>query len=663
MFLVCYLAHDDQYLPAVQERLALASPPMAVVTARSAPEVISQAQALPVNAVIADLTWPRAVWEQFLADLHRLHPSLPVLALSPATTELEWWALADDLLLLDERSELFLHKLARANHTRGNGMPVADLPTPPAPQMSGNLSAGAASTSGLLSNQQFRQFAEIFSNMEEDTLTEAFVSWAQQACPTSRAVLLLRDPETGDFTCRAQRGLPSSLVPHCRFAQTAPLCCWLTSTSRILVKETDADYVARDVIASLDLMQAVVAVPILFDGQLVGILGLGPRLVGHSYGASELEALFALGSQIATAVHHCRINHTARAQQEMTESVLSVMPTGTIVLSEDNRIAFVNAAASTILGQTRAQLLGTDLRSLPSPLGDLAFEALCHHTNIPRRMLEICLTNRPVAVTCFALATTPPSSMLLIEDLSAQKQLEEERGRRVDLEVVTNLVHHLAHELRNPLVALSTFGDLVPTRANDPDFKIFCESVLQSEIARINLILEQLLVLTNHAEFQFGMVNLGNILERVTSTEEMRTSVVVAVPVSLPNLYGDVHRLETALTCILRTVTRLAYQNTPATMRVDMEDTDVMIYVEAPAVPGIAPEWLLNPWQQLLDGMEEHMDFGLATAQYIIEQHEGTLHVTETDNVLMIVCRLPIRLSAGDIEEGTHVAAKGTRRR
>lgn len=654
MYLVSYLAHDTHHLDALQERLALAAPAIGLVTARTAPDVINHVQTLPVRAVVFDLALPREVATALGESLRRLQPDLPIFAMSPDATPLPWWQVADELLRLDESLDLFLHRLTRARRADT----LAPAPALPA------LPAAGTETTSLLSAVQFRQFAELFSGLEESALVDAYIAWVQQACQTSRAVLLLRDADTGQFTCRAQRGLPSTLVPHCSFAQTSALARCLTATARILVREQTADPRALEALAELDLLQADAAVPVMFDGQLVGILGIGPRLMGQGYSAAELEALFAIGGQIAAALHHCRLHRALRIQQEMTEHMLSVMPIGALVLGEDERIAFVNAAAAALLGKSSAALFANDLRALPSPLGDLAYATLRHRRDQSRQELEITAIGRPLAVATHALATTPPSALLLLEDLSAEKRLEAEHDRRVNLEVLTNLVHYLAHELRNPLVALSTFSTLAPERANDPDFKEFCESVLQGEIGRVNLILEQLLVLTDKIELQFHHMDLLPVLDRVTNTEEMSTTVVTSFPVAMPPLYADEQRLETALTCVLRTATRLSSLQTPVTMKANVEPGMIEVRVETAIASDVAPEKFLNPWRQFIELSEEDVDLGLATAQYIVEQHNGSLDVSAADHVLTIVCRLPLHAEQhGAGEEESHDAPQGARRR
>lgn len=664
MRLVCYLAHDDTNVDTVRQRFSLADPPVGLVVVRSLPELISCSQSLPIRALLLDTTWPRANWQQLREDLGRLHCNLPVLAIARANNAGEWWHYADDLLSLDDTVELFYFRLNQA-------VPDND---PIAVEKGSDFSAKAftltdnggrqngipADAASLLEMPQFRQIAEIFSGMEEPELLEAFISWVQTACQTSRAVLLLSDTVSGIFTCRAYRGLPSALVPHCNFLQTAAICRWLSATGRILLRDSEAN-ISADILHEMDMLQAVAAIPVMNDGQLIGILGLGPRLVGQRYSSMELEGLFSIAGQMAVALYHRRNHWSVKQQKELTEQMLGVMPTGTIVLGADHCISFVNAAAAAILNKSHASLIGADLRVLPSPLGDMAYESLLRKIDIPRREFNLASNdNHPIAVTTCLLATNPPSAMLLIEDMVVEKVLVEERGRRVDLEVITNLVHHIAHELRNPLVTLATFSSLLPDHAQDEDFLDYCETVLQPEISRVNLIIEQLLVLTNHAEYQFTDIDIMAMIERLTDNEDMKNCLVTAMPLTLPNIFGDAHRIETAITCLIRSVVRFNNTTTPATMRVELKETDLLLNFEIPTNIQVTGEHLLNPWQQLLGDKEAEVDFGVATASYIFEQHQGSLAVNTANKILTLSGRLPLRAVENAGRNNSHDSAESS---
>jgi len=505
----------------------------------------------------------------------------------------------------------------------------------------------------LLENGQFRQFAEILSSRDETSVAETFVAWVQQACQATRVVMLLREPTTGEFTCRAHRGLSSALLPSCRFSQLAPLCRWLASAGYVLVKD-DAAQSSADVMRGLDLMQAIVAIPMMCDGQLTGILGLGPRVVGQQYSAVELESLFALGAQIAIIVHHHRVQRTMQAQQEVTAHMLGVMPIGTVVLGADDRVTFANTAAANILGLQRSDLHGVDLRALPSPLGDIAYEARCTEVDVPRRELTLPVTGHPVAVTGLSLKTTPRSALILLEDLLPQHQLEDEKRRRQDLEVATNLVHYVAHELRNPLVALATFSNMVTSHADDEDFHEFCDTVLRDEINRINLFIEQLIILSQSADFHFAELALGTVFNRITTSCDLQRVRIVGLPKTSLPLYGDEHRLEIAIACILRTYSRLAADDTVIDVSIEAGDSVATITLQAEVNSDVPLECLMNPWEQLIGEENQDIDLGLATAKYIFEQHHGMLTVNRTARMLTSICQLPLSSRQLEREGVTH---------
>ena len=667
MRLVSYLAHDDTNIDTVRQRLSLAQPPVGLVIVNSLPELLSCTQSLPIRAILLDISWPRSCWQQLREDLSRLKCNLPILAIANTTDTGDWWHYADDLLSLDDSIDLFYFRLNQTVSDIDSQMleKGSDLSKKTFIPALGEKRPAIIfpETSSMLESSQFRQFADIFSGMEEPELLEAFIGWVQSTCQTSRAVLLLNDAVSGSFTCRAYRGLPSALVPHCNFPQTSAICRWLSLTGRILLRDSD-DNISLEIINELDMLQAVAAIPVMNDGQLIGILGLGPRLVGQYYSAVELEGLFTIAGQMAVALYHRRNHWSVKQQKELTEQMLGVMPTGTIVLGADHCISFVNAAAAMMINKPQSAIIGADLRVLPSPLGDLAYESLLRKVDVPRRELNLASNNnRPIAVTACLLATSPPSAMLLLEDRAVEKVLVEERERRVDLEVITNLVHHIAHELRNPLVTLATFSSLVTTHAQDADFQDYCETVLQPEISRVNLIIEQLLVLTNHAEYQFTEIDIMALIERFTDNADMKNCLVTAMPLTLPHVYGDAHRLETAIACLVRTVLRFNDSSTPATMRIELKDANLLLNFEIPTNIQISSEHLLNPWQQLLGDNEAEVDFGVATACYIFEQHQGTLAVNSNEKLLILSGRLPLNAAETVGRKDKHESAKGSDRR
>ena len=77
-----------------------------------------------------------------------------------------------------------------------------------------------------------------------------------------------------------------------------------------------------------------------------------------------------------------------------------------------------------------------------------------------------------------------PSWFLII--VSQVKALESEKQRAERLAAFGSLVSGIAHEIKNPLVAIKTFAELLPERFSDIDFPEDFSKVVGTEIDRID---------------------------------------------------------------------------------------------------------------------------------------------------------------------------------
>jgi nitrogen-specific signal transduction histidine kinase len=629
--LIAFLTKDNKKADKVRERLNLAMPAIPMIVDDSPAAVIARVQSLPITTVLVDTDFPTSVTESIVNGVRAINPDMQIFAVEGnGLSGNEWYKWATDLLNLDDKLEIFLHRL---NKGKTND-PIMETVLPVQLPLGNNL----------LENSEFANFANIFSCNNESELADKFINWVGQAAHTTRAMLLLREDDSGNFTPRAHRGIPQALVSSLYLPQVSPLIQYLSSSGQIALRGS----ANREVNSILDYMQATVATPIFDDGQLTGIITIGTRVTSALYTATELHTLYMLGNHFADALRRQRSHIILKNQNEMTEQMLTAMPNGAVVLDADYKIAFVNPAAERMLGKAAGTLTGRDLRSLPAPLGDLAYAALIGKP-VERQEIIFPLTSTRVAVSGHKLATTDGSSMLLLEDLSLQVQLEDEKGKRVNLEVITNLVHYLAHELRNPLVTLSTFSNLMPTHAGDPDFINFCGDVLQPEVNRVNLMLEQLLVLTNHAEFQFEQVLLVPMIERVIGPEEIRTRIKSMLPHDLPAIIADRHRLETALVCLIRSMIKIATIDAEINLSAFSENDKIVIELRTESKNKNLSR-LMEPWDQFLSrGVpEDDLDLGLPAARYIIGQHEGDMSIVMDGDKMTVLCNLPLNRSQKD---------------
>jgi signal transduction histidine kinase len=100
----------------------------------------------------------------------------------------------------------------------------------------------------------------------------------------------------------------------------------------------------------------------------------------------------------------------------------------------------------------------------------------------------------------------------LYEELRASR---EQVSRASRLSALGTLAAGLAHEIRNPLVAVRTFIDLLPTRLDDPDFLNNFRDLSLGEMRRVNNLLTDLLALGKSATAEYRVVDPAATLEPV----------------------------------------------------------------------------------------------------------------------------------------------------
>jgi signal transduction histidine kinase len=88
----------------------------------------------------------------------------------------------------------------------------------------------------------------------------------------------------------------------------------------------------------------------------------------------------------------------------------------------------------------------------------------------------------------------------------------------------------MAHEIKNPLVSIKTFAQLLPTRFEDKEFRETFSSIAVDEVERINSIVEKLLEFARPSAPLFEMTDIIELIEEVLlllSNETARLGVVV----------------------------------------------------------------------------------------------------------------------------------------
>jgi two-component system, NtrC family, sensor histidine kinase PilS len=189
-------------------------------------------------------------------------------------------------------------------------------------------------------------------------------------------------------------------------------------------------------------------------------------------------------------------------QLQINRLVISQMEQGVIVVDGAARVRANNRAARVMLGlHPDDQLTGRLLLEL-APARDLAsayllwLESVERDATAPQTDLVI---QRPDAAhpgparrlrVRFARPTVQPSDeyVIFLEDLQAI----EERAQRLKLAAMGRLTASIAHEIRNPLAAISQAGQLLTEEVTDPLHRRLA-AIVRENTQRLNRLVEDVL--------------------------------------------------------------------------------------------------------------------------------------------------------------------------
>ena len=476
-----------------------------VFSADSDDEALKTLRVTQVQAVVKEAVPPLREVSAFIARLRHLCPNAVIICVLPPgepADEDDSAAEAADFVLLQPFTSRHLQDTLRqaeeklrlleevAAFRAARGRPLAN-------GHEGALLGPEPSAHPL--TQVAKEFAKaLAAGFDLPRVLDLFLDAVTEMVRPSRSAILLADQRGRQYRVAAFRGLVPHVVEALTPARRHGLPLFLVAEGRLIEIEEahnrSADPAAREIAREMSVLQAVVAIPLISRGELVAVLTLGQRITGGAYSRGETEVLFSLGTHLATAIRDIRVHHLLQYEKDFNERILARMANGVITIGPEETVIMMNRRAEEILGAPARDVLNRDLRALPSPLGDLLFETLTRGRSVNRTEVQLALRNLPLEVSTYPVmgeGVEPLGAVLVFEDLTAQRQLAQEKRAAEQLQLLTRVVARIADEIKNPLVSINAFMELIGERYDDPSFRLQFSSVVGRDVRRLDPDLRQ----------------------------------------------------------------------------------------------------------------------------------------------------------------------------
>jgi signal transduction histidine kinase len=147
------------------------------------------------------------------------------------------------------------------------------------------------------------------------------------------------------------------------------------------------------------------------------------------------------------------------------------------------------------------------------------------------------------------LLTLGSQTAVAIENLQLHRRMEEERLRAERLGVIGTLASGIAHEIKNPLVAIRTFAELLPERFRDEEFHGEFSKVVIREIGRIDGLVIRLRELATRPVHRLTTLDIRPPIDETLALlrgqiEQKGVHVAVHYEDALPLIVGDINLLK-----------------------------------------------------------------------------------------------------------------------
>jgi two-component system sensor histidine kinase PilS (NtrC family) len=402
-------------------------------------------------------------------------------------------------------------------------------------------------------------------------------------------------------------------------------------------------------------LSAVTYVSLLFL-QMKGVLvppGVDPSPIGwsHFLRPSFINSLGFLLTGVLAGILGEDIR-AARKRMHERESVLQKLetfhkhvveniPSGIVTVDTQDRVSLINDTACSILGVGKEEVTGRPVGEVLSGL-DLGYER--SESLMPRP--ELVFRRSDGAEIYLGFSSSPMKdadgtvigSVVIFQDLTPVKQMEE-RIRIADrLAGVGELAAGLAHEIRNPLASITGSSQMLREVPELSETSRTLLGIIERESTRLNGLISDFLAYAGPTMKNVGPVNMTEVATEIV--EAVRAGEAREKDVVLENLATRSFRVEgdaEQLKQVLWNLVRNAVQATPrgGVITVDLfsqirHRQQYVVITVSDTGKGIEPAIIGKIFNPFFTSKAEGTGLGLAISQRILHYHRGFIEVRST---------------------------------
>ncbi|MEO5803720.1 MAG: ATP-binding protein [Verrucomicrobiota bacterium] len=330
----------------------------------------------------------------------------------------------------------------------------------------------------------------------------------------------------------------------------------------------------------------------------------------------------------------------------MTDALRQCVSCAVIALDKKNKISLLTLEAADLIGVKADEILGNKIEALPDTLQKLfalaassgqpvsAQTKLFHQT---RGELSVQVNIAPVQNDDGKIF----GAVAVLNDFSCAEKMEQKIAQIDRLASIGTLSASMAHEIKNALVAVRTFTDLLLARNQQDELA----GIVGREMTRIDSIVSQMLTFSGPAKPKLAPLHLHDLLNHSLKLiqhqlDQKNVKIERSFAAASDIIKGDDYQLKQAFLNLFFNALEALQSNGSLSISTESIDADPVLaealreknptqlrVIIRDSGPGIPPENLARVFEPFFTTKPKGTGLGLPITRRIINEHRATITV------------------------------------
>lgn len=374
--------------------------------------------------------------------------------------------------------------------------------------------------------------------------------------------------------------------------------------------------------------------PLVAAGHTMGIVAVTGKHQ-DAFDESAEATIAAVAAQAAIALQNAQLIALLSSGKQEWEQMVDAIGPAICIVDDTGAVRRANRSFARLVGAPVTALTGRPwLLLLPPAWAEPVGRALAAP---PTGGGEIRTTDKRIySIGAHAIQGQPGAAVLLIEDVTDTRRLQEQLVQSEKLSAIGQLIAGVAHELNNPLASVLGFADFLAESSQVPEGLREPVRVIQHEAQRAGGIVKNLLTFARRQEQDRRSLEIGPILQRTLALLNnqligLKVEPLLVVEPNLPPVDASPNQLQQVfLNLINNAAQAIASTGNGGTVairaRAWLDGVAVDVVDNGPGIPEQLQTRIFEPF--LTTKREgEGTGLGLSISQGIIKEHGGRITV------------------------------------